>query len=96
MNDVPQPHGRTDDSLGRANVQVCPICKAQNALPPNKRRKTVRCSWCTTRFPILHPAGMGQCAHCGVPVAAPKWIVGRTVLCPDCKGGIKLRWDAEP
>ena len=83
---------RTADEDG-ANIQVCPFCKTQNAMSPNGKRKMLRCTRCTSRFPILTTAGTGNCAHCGTIVSVPKWIVGRTVLCPDCSGGLDLEWE---
>ena len=88
----PGQFDRTADEDG-ANVQVCPFCKTQIAMPSNRQRKTLRCLRCTCRFPILTIAGAGNCAHCGTIVSVPKWIVGRTVLCPDCSGGLDLEWE---
>ena len=78
-----------------ANIQVCPYCDTQVEWNPRKPRKTLRCTRCTCLFPILPPDGTGACAYCGVPIAAPLWVVGETVLCPDCKGKINLTWDDE-
>ena len=75
-----------------ANVQLCPFCWTQVARPKNKRRKKLRCPWCKSYFWILNPDGTGNCAHCGVLIAVPRWIVGKEVLCPDCRGGLKLSW----
>jgi predicted RNA-binding Zn-ribbon protein involved in translation (DUF1610 family) len=90
---------RAGDSVAgdeKANVQLCPACKTQAAMDPRKRGKTLRCPLCKMRFPALRYDGTSRCSHCGRPITVPGWVVGQVVLCPDCEGGLRLKWDYEP
>jgi uncharacterized paraquat-inducible protein A len=50
---------------------------------------------CTSQFIALLPEFAFDCAHCGIHLQVPRWIVGKDVHCPACGGGLRLRWEDE-
>ena len=79
----------------KANVQLCPRCETQVARDPLSKRKTLDCPMCKMRFFVRETEGTGTCAHCHKPVTMASWVVGHDVLCPECRGVLRLRWERD-
>ena len=88
----PVPTSGKDDGF---IVLLCPLCETQIMHDPQKARKRIVCPRCTSRFITAIPEFGFDCAHCGTPLRIPRWIVGKDVRCPDCRGELKLRWEDE-
>jgi DNA-directed RNA polymerase subunit RPC12/RpoP len=76
-------------------VLLCPFCGEQVTNDPRKPRRRLTCPRCTSRFIAPPPEFAFDCAHCSVPLRVPRWIVGKDVRCPACRGVLRLRWEDE-
>lgn len=74
-------------------VLLCPFCETQVTDNPSKPRRRLTGPGCTSRFIAPLPEFAFDCAHCGVPLRVPRWIVGKDVRCPGCGGVLRLRWE---
>ena len=74
-------------------VLLCPFCETQVASDPHKPKRRINCPRCLSRFIAPTPEFAFNCSHCGDHLQVPRWIIGKDVRCPGCRGGLRLRWE---